>query len=236
MKGNGKATSPYIIESVQDFLSIPNLISQSSQTNETIYFELGADIDLSNINYTPISLTNVIFDGNLYTIFGLDIDKPNDDNIALFYEVKQSKIQNLVVKYFKITARDSVASLTVSAENSEFNKVGIYGVEISGLLTVAGMCAQMVNCNVKECFVENSVIEGQSVIGGLAAVVSSCNITESYTRVFLKQKGHGTIVGGFIGRIFDLSFAPSTLSYCFSDTTVTVENSTDVAAFVAKVN
>jgi len=127
--------------------------------------------------------------------------------------------------------------LAVNAVSSQFERIGIYACNVTGRNTVGGMLAQAVDCNVKECFVENTNIQGQQTIGGLIAIVSgNCNITESYTRADITQSGTGQIVGGFIGWLKKSPTASASVTFCFSDTQITAQTNTDVRGFIAKIS
>ncbi|MEM0369763.1 MAG: hypothetical protein QXE80_03590 [Pyrobaculum sp.] len=237
MQGAGTQVNPYVIENVADFYSIPSILAARNNPNVRIYFRLATDLDLTGINHTPFDMSNVEFEGMKYTIYGLNRDSSTTDNLALFRTLTNVKIKELVLKFNTVIGRDGVALLAVSAVSSQLERIGVYSCTVRGRNTVGGMLAQAVDSNIRECFVENTTIEGQQTIGGLIAIVSGqCEITQSYTRATIRQSGSGQIVGGFIGWLKRSPTVASSVTFCFADTEISAQTSTDVRGFIGRIS
>ena len=142
--GTGTQDDPYIIQSADDLKLI-------NADLEACYI-LNNDIDLSSINendsrgWDPIGFLQkykgddkmgiVYFpsfedsdafsgslDGNNYTITGLNINRPNEDGIALFSIVKNGKIKNLKIRNSSIIGNTYVSSFAAYCINATLENI-----------------------------------------------------------------------------------------------------------------
>ncbi len=85
---------------------------------------LGDDIDLNNINWTPVgTLTNMFkgtFDGNGKTVSNLYVNRPDDGGVGLFGYVTQATIKNLTVENANVTGYQEVAAIVAGGTYETF--------------------------------------------------------------------------------------------------------------------
>lgn len=100
LNGKGSETDPYLIETLEDFLNVRNIISANSYT----YFKLAADIDMSSVeDWTPINHINepfgIMFDGNNHKITGFSCSCATWASIfgVLHGTVKNLTVENAII-------------------------------------------------------------------------------------------------------------------------------------------
>ena len=150
------------------------------------FFKLGANITLDKSkenNFTPIGNANYsfsgTFDGQGYTISGLNINKPNNNNVGLFGRANNATIKNLKLDNCTITNCRVTNSVTVS-----------------GTSYVGGIVGQ--NANVIGCASEAAVSGSSNYVGGIIGNSNSYTIANSlYTGTSVSCSGNnkGAIVG-----------------------------------------
>ena len=130
IEGRGTENDPYLISSADDLVFLASEINAGKDYKEN-FFSLTCDIDLNNIEWTPIGNgTNSfegVFDGNGFTIRNLKIangisyDKEFSDMVShqyvsgLFGTCKNSTIKNLTIDTAEVTVRDITDSNQVYA-------------------------------------------------------------------------------------------------------------------------
>lgn len=143
--GNGTASSPYIINTLEDLYRI-NCDPNSS------YYKLGSNIDMDGEQIHIINNFKGILYGNNKTISNFKIKIPNDNslytNVGLFYNLENATIQDLNIDRAEIVGyNDSgviagifngdliknckITNTTVMCENEGING-GIVGINRSG--------------------------------------------------------------------------------------------------------
>ena len=102
-KGDGTKDNPYLIESAAHLAYLSQQTAMK-QAYEGLYFRLETDIDLNNIEWTPIGGRNMLgeeaysnyfsgfFDGNNKTVSNLKIDTPDKDYTGLFGAVESYSV------------------------------------------------------------------------------------------------------------------------------------------------
>lgn len=94
INGSGSETDPYIISSVDDLVSVRDLVDDSTTTKVfgNSYYQLTTDLDLSSISWTSIGTEscpfNGTFNGNYYTVNGI--------STSLFGYCDNATIENIV--------------------------------------------------------------------------------------------------------------------------------------------
>lgn len=136
---------------------------------------LDVDIDLNNIEWTPIgnnvSTFNGTFDGDNHTISNLTIQNATTDWQALFgYVSSNGKIQNLTLSGVNIVT------------NQEY------------VAAVAGVN----NGTIQDCTVTNAVIIGKNNVGALAGANAIYGQITNNT-VSAQVAGNGSFVGALVG-------------------------------------
>ena len=163
---DGTSEHPYVITTPEGL----QLLSTYTDNNNTygMYFQLGADIDMSSItDFTPIGngySFSGTFDGDGHTISHLTIDRGNDFRIGLFGYIDEGSVCNLTLDDATITGYDYVG--------------GIAG---------DGMYASITNCHVI-----SSVIRGYNYVGAIAGYL----YVEYYDECGGGNTYHSTLVYG----------------------------------------
>jgi len=146
---------------------------------------LGDDINLNNMEWTPIGANGAIFkgtfDGNGKTVSNLKITG-NNSSVGLFGNTHNGEIKNLTVENANVSGRLNVAAVAGNPYTTKYNNITVKGhVEINGLSYVGA-------------------------VGGKNAYTNWDNITvnadeTSYVRAISRENGiaYRTYVGGVIG-------------------------------------
>ena len=139
---NGSKTNPYVITTPEGLQLLSTYTDNNNNSTLGMYFQLGADIDMSGVsNFTPIGWNNSFegsFDGAGHTISHLTIDRGNDV-IGLFGYINGGSVNNLTLDGATITGDDAVG--------------GIAGCSYFASIT--------------NCHVINSVIRGSEDVGAI---------------------------------------------------------------------
>ena len=147
---------------------------------------LGADIDLANMDWTPIGKSgtsfNGTFDGNGHTISNLKINLPTSRNVGFFGTTSNGEIKNLTIKNAQVTGDLEVGVVAGTPYTSKFTNVKVTGhVEVFGDAYVGG-------------------------VGGKSAYANWTDVTvdvddTSYVKAISTENGiaYRTYVGGVVG-------------------------------------
>ncbi len=177
---NVEVTAPTIISSADELLAFADAVNAGDKFAGKVV-ELGADIDLANIEWSPIGGDSVYFagefDGKGYTISNLT--QTNGVRMGLFGMVEKSYIHDLTLKDVEFEINGDNARVGAIAGNLQYwyviENVTIDGINITangkdGLIgTVAGYVwkSQLGNVDVKNAVIE---VNGTgNVIGGHTA-------------------------------------------------------------------
>jgi alpha-tubulin suppressor-like RCC1 family protein/chitodextrinase len=194
LKNNGTLEDPYLIYTREDLSSINNNLSG--------YYKVMSDIDLGNMEWTPIGIENNPFmgqlDGNGYSITNITINQPNSDNIGMFSYIGA----NAYLKNLKLIVGD---------------KGIIGGNSVGGL---AGYCKP--GSNITNCSVDGpGYISGNSNIGGVVGVFIGKNMLKCSSHINVIATGTGA-AGGLIGSTTSiLENTNSNISECYSTGNIT---------------
>ena len=100
---------------------------------------LGADIDLLNMEWTPINGFAGTFDGNGKTVSNLKVTS-GKSNVGLFGKVEAKEIKNLTVKNAIVTGYTNVGVVAGHPWTATFTNITVTGhVEVNGLSYVGGV-------------------------------------------------------------------------------------------------
>ena len=101
LNGKGSESDPYLIETLDDFMNVRNIIAANSFT----YFKMAADIDMSSVkDWTPVNPDNepfgIMFDGDNHMITGFTCSCANRASLfgVLHGTVKNLTLVNPVIK------------------------------------------------------------------------------------------------------------------------------------------
>lgn len=169
--GSGTKESPYIIKTPQQLAKLAK-IGQSQEV--TGHYKLGANIDLSAHEWTPIGVEQTyrfqgIFDGNMYTIKNITSSMYYSYGGLFATIVGSGVVKNLIMSGGTIKAGGNVGAIAGLADNG-------------GIVT--------------NCIVENLSVTGTENVGGIAGWSWNSNLLNNIVKgCSLKGSCAGTIFG-----------------------------------------
>ena len=200
--GDGSSGNPYHVSNAIELNDVRNYLSS--------YFIQTADIDLDvspyNIGdgWNPIGTFRGSYNGQVYTISNLYINRSTTDNIGLFGYTSGATIQNLGVTNVDITGNDYVGGL-VGYNNISSTVSNSYSTgSVSGNTSVGGLAGRNYNGSIIEyCYSTGSVSSsgsGNTFVGGLVGYIwaSSATVSNSYSTCSVVSSS-GSRVGGLVG-------------------------------------
>ncbi len=206
INGNGTSTSPYEIYTAQNLLS---LVSSSSGT----YYKLMNDIDMSGVNFTPISEFKGILDGNHKTIKNLNISEKSTAGFII--DVSEGAIiKNLTFTDPVITSAEDYAAVFTDVRGTLDNicvKGGTMTSKtaasraggLTGMLTSPG--------KIQNCYTSAAVSANQA--GGLVAYLSGGTITNSYSCGKITGIGSSPVTGGIFAYLLQSTGGSTSNAY-----------------------
>ena len=216
--GSGTKLNPYLITSASDLalLAKKETTSRSSGSADPYngkYFKLTKNIDLNNIEWTPIASNfaanytkpfTAIFDGNNHLISNLYIDKPNGVSYGLFGALgANGMIKNLNLSG-SVKAYSRVASLVscLNATTSVVDNCHIYGTAYctgnKSNSQYIGAITGVNKGNITNCSNHAHIDSSYGGVGGIAgANQGSINNCDNYGQITLSSSQTG--IGGIVG-------------------------------------
>ncbi|OHB56863.1 MAG: hypothetical protein A2Y07_10835 [Planctomycetes bacterium GWF2_50_10] len=194
--GDGTADNPYQIADANDWLLLTN---DPNKWNKQ--FILTADIDLTDVNLTPVGNSNTrftgIFDGNYHVIRNADINMPGANYVGLFgYLAGSGQIENLGVVDCNINAGDGDYVAGLVGSNFDYGHIQNCYVTgtVSGDKFVGGLVAKNTEI-ISNCY-SMAKVSGNQFVGGLVgynySLITRCYSTGEVTAV--------SDAGGLIGK------------------------------------
>lgn len=225
INGSGSEADPYIINSVDDLISIRDLVNDSTTTKVfgNSYYQLTADLDFSGMNWTSIGTENCpfngIFNGNYYTISGI--------NTSVFGYCDQASIENIVAYGNISSASSNVGGIANRIGNGRIENCAFYG-NVSGSDNVGGIVGNMENGgSLIRCY-QIGTISGGNAVGGIAG-----QTTNNATFSFCYHAGGNVTGTGKIGGIAGLQIGIGKYTDCYylnSNCSYGVSNGTNAGA------
>ncbi|MBQ2027642.1 MAG: hypothetical protein II214_07065, partial [Alistipes sp.] len=145
-------------EAVDASYKVVEQLNTNGGTFEGMVVELNADIDLANVNWTPIANFLGVFDGNNYTVSNVKIVVENNDPAGFFARAKY--VQNLKLQNVSINAHYK-----------------------AGAVVGDGLCSRIENCHVDGLTLEVTPDENKdnaNHAGGIVGYLSAEN--EAYVK------------------------------------------------------
>lgn len=186
-EGEGTAANPYKIQNVEDLKKLAEKVNgdetaNSGVTYEGKHFQLTANIDLKNEEWTPIGTIvytgefgrseeryfKGTFDGDGHQIANLTITGRNE-YVGLFGYVRNATIQNCNVAG-EVSGYNAVGGI-VGAVDGETNNIlnCSFQGNVTGNVYVGGIVGQVQNqCEVSSCYAIGTVHGGNDKVGGIA--------------------------------------------------------------------
>lgn len=177
----------YVISSAADLVKLQDL-TNAGKTTAGVNFVLGANIDMSGINWTGIGSTTAnafkgTFDGNGYTISNL-----TSTNSGLF--------KNVVGNQTSTTS--TTTGVTTTATQGVIKNVCLTGLNVTNTSvgTKGGIIGYAKNAYVENCYTEGS-IQGYNWTAGMIGQNEGSAIANSTANVNITATS--CCVGGFLG-------------------------------------
>ncbi len=202
LSGQGTQSNPYLINNLTDLyvLSQKNMYWASGT-----YIEQTADIDASDTQYwdegagfSPIGTNNSEFkgyyNGNHYIITNLYINRPEQDYVGLFGNIRNATMNNVGIEEAEINGYESIGGLMGQAYDSTISNSYSTGL-VSGHLEIGGLVGYASETTISNSYTSVSV-NGNSKIGGLLGFSTRSTINNSYSAGSVSG---GADVGGLVG-------------------------------------
>ncbi len=211
--GSGTAEDPYLIYTAEQLAYLAYYINSGNKC-AGVYFKLMSNIDLDNINWTPIGIGTTTtnwstsmsysfsgtFDGNGYTIYNLKINNPGSSFVGLFGYLERATVCNLAIEnasvYNAIRLRSKVGTLAGGASYSTISQ-----------------------CSVVNATVFSEATSDPSAAGGIIGLAAGCTLTNCYAVAAVSGNGH---VGGIIGGVYS---SGNTVTNCYAIVDLSIINS-----------
>ena len=132
-----------LIENLEDFQDFCSKVNNGN-TYEGYTVTLGADIDLTNEDWTPIGTDasyyfGGTFDGNGHTISNLKIESAAN-NVGLFGYISGATIKNLVIENADVKGQDNTGVVVGNAMTGHLENITLQGtVNVTGTCNVGGI-------------------------------------------------------------------------------------------------
>ena len=225
--GSGTEEDPYLIYTAEQLAYLAYYINSGNKC-EGVYFKLMADIDLANINWTPIGIgietsnwsTSMqysfsgIFDGNGRTVYNLNVINPGSSFAGLFGYLERATVRNLAIENANVSnsvysPRSKVGTLAGGVAYSTIEKCSVVNATVFSVSTGSpcasgGLIGLSAGSSITNCYVI-ATVSGNGHVGGIiGGVYSAANtVTNCYVIVDLSlssESGNGTnVIGGIIG-------------------------------------
>ena len=152
------------------------------------FYKLGADIDFSGQNYTPIGSSNNPFrgylDGDEHAISGIKIDNSGSNYQGIFGYADGAYFTDLEINSPEVSGRSDVGSLLGKGRGVTIERVVVNEPVISGVDHVGGIAGGTDPGEasfIQDCYVVNGKVNTSSYqAGGILGVASDTKIGNSY--------------------------------------------------------
>jgi hypothetical protein len=208
--GNGSEWSPFLIESIEDFLYIADAISSGSHINGVpanfASYRLENNIYVLNapMFYGIGSLAFPFagnFNGNGFTV-NLQINTTVENNVGLFRVIDGATIRNVTIEG-TVTGNDNVGGISglmqgaSSVIDSTINATVTGRTNVGGIAGVIEAGSAIINANINS----SSAIRGRDFLGGIAGRSTNSSVENSrvYGNVIAANLFSYNNYGGIVG-------------------------------------
>ena len=181
----------FTISTAEDLAGLAELVNGGTNfAGKTITLE--TDIDLANIEWTPIGKSGALFSGTFngqeHTISNLKINNDQEDYCGFFYCLSGAAVTDLHISGADVTSSGWTGVLAGRAEDAEITGCTVSG-EISAIastpgsgIAAAGLVeysyrSQITDCTSKVMVTASSMSNGFTYAGGIACEVNNSTIT-----------------------------------------------------------
>ena len=210
------------INSAEQLAGLAKMVNEGN-TLSGYTVTLNADIDLNNLNWTPIGTSSNAFEGNFngngHTISNLSVTV-DGDNAGLFGYTKGGKVENIVINNASITGKEGVGVLTGTPSTTEYSDITVKGlVIVTGTKYVGGILGgnnyteNKVNANLTNLtvdvedgsYVKSENSNGPDYVGGVIGAMGKGSENTTFTVSNVSSNidviGNTANVGGIVGLI-----------------------------------
>ena len=200
-RGSGTSSNPYIIETGAQLAYLASRVNAGTSYSGC-YFRLDNDIDLNNINWTPIGIGSTS-SGSDYTYRAF----------SGYFDGNGHTIANLKVS----TTSLKRAGLFGALNGATITKLGIVGADVyisqSNIISGGILAGTMNNSTVTQCYVEGEVEVIDTSVGNnhcacagaiVGTTYGSCRIENCYAQADVSGRmpnDWNAYVGGIVGRV-----------------------------------
>lgn len=231
LSGHGTESAPWVLTTAADMQEIAPLLVFAADTERyTRYFEMGADIDMAGIHWTPLVTGNqtkpISFDGKDHKISNLTVDTAV--SFPSFIGVFDGTIKNVTfdkadIKNMKSSGQQTAVvagwagrnsgDITATMQKVIVNDSKVYNVTATAGTHATGLFAGQANgITAKGCeatgtnTVEGGINGSDSRVGGFVGLVDAgtiCATPNTFTDCSCNATvtGYGRVGGGFAGGI-----------------------------------
>ena len=203
--------------------------------------KLATDIDLENIEWTPIGKKEKafqgIFDGCGYIISNLKIDKPVNNSAAnehqgLFGYTTEGEVKNFTLHNAKVKAGFEVGAVAGTPYTSKYSNIKLTGlVQVEGMSYVGGMLGKNAYANLTNLTIQvgkGSYVKAESgiyrtYVGGVVGFMGEGNIKVLNVGSDIDVIGSTCDVGGISG----IAHYGNTFENCVCTGNVTLVNANE---------
>ena len=208
--GKGTESKPWVITTADQML----YIAEDLLSGATRYFKLGADIDMTGIEWTPLNTASpydkqIHFDGDGHTIsnFTCAADESGETYPSMF-GVLYGTVCNVKFVNASISSNQSTACGVVAGYCGTSGKPGkMENVHVEGTVTnsgayagIGGLCGKLSdNGLIKGCSMKGTITSTgtKNGVGGIVGIPQNSEIALTWADVTITNNGN--YVGGIIG-------------------------------------
>ena len=206
-----EATKSAYIHNQVEMIQFANYVNDgNTMSGYTVY--LANDIDLMNINWTPIGSSTTpfsgTFDGQGYSISNLVVNGGSNSNIGLFGMTTNGEIKNFTLENADVSGRLNVGAVAGTPYTSKYSNITITGdVKVEGYAYVGALGGKNAYANITDITIdvtEDSYVKAESenyrtYVGGLVGFMGEGGHTVSNVTSNIDVYGSTIDVGGIVG-------------------------------------
>ena len=198
--GSGTENSPYLLSSKEELAYLAEQVN-SGTSYENDFFQLTGDVDLADVEWTPIGYSQSgavalgkpflgTFDGNGKTVSNLSISTTDEKLFVGFFGFNNGTVKNLTIKNATLKGGNSVGAL------AGYNKGTIENCHVSGTVDISG------GSNV------GGLVGNNYTQAPYTAVIRQCSVSGNITL----SSSNASYAGGLVGYDYEGTIEASNFS------------------------
>ena len=243
---NPDANGVYTITTAEELAGLASLVNDGTDTFNGKTIVLANDIDLKNLDWTPIgNSTNKFegdFDGQNHTISNLKVIQEGKSYVGLFGLTRYGEIKNLKVHNAIVKGRLGVGAISGQPYTSKYTNITLTGlVQVDGMSYVGGMLGRNAYADLTDLTVNvqpgsyvnvNSVENGiayRTYAGGVIGYVGENYPEEDHAFAITNGTSNINVIGSTcdVGGIAGNALYGNTFINCTSSGNVTITHALD---------